>query len=194
MRILRAADYRKMPWKNGAGFTTEIAISPAGSALDDFDWRVSMARVEEDGAFSLFPEIDRTLLVLDGVGIVLTTTGLGTTGLDVTSAPYAFPGDQSTSARLTAGGITDLNIMSRRGRMRHEVERIDVEDAETIPLTSATLLFVEHGHLRVQASDRQETLAQADSVLLEPSARAVLITPAPAARVVIVAFSGDRPL
>ncbi|TIV75088.1 MAG: HutD family protein, partial [Mesorhizobium sp.] len=25
MRILRAADYRVMPWKNGGGTTTEIA-------------------------------------------------------------------------------------------------------------------------------------------------------------------------
>ncbi|MDP1908248.1 MAG: HutD family protein, partial [Hyphomicrobium sp.] len=43
MRILRAKDYRRMPWKNGGGETTEIAISPEGAALDSFDWRVSMA-------------------------------------------------------------------------------------------------------------------------------------------------------
>ncbi|RWP07744.1 HutD family protein, partial [Mesorhizobium sp.] len=28
MRILRAAEYRSMPWKNGGGVTTEIAVSP----------------------------------------------------------------------------------------------------------------------------------------------------------------------
>ncbi|WP_431460998.1 HutD family protein, partial [Klebsiella pneumoniae] len=33
MRILRAADYRSMPWKNGGGVTTEIAVSPAGAGL-----------------------------------------------------------------------------------------------------------------------------------------------------------------
>ncbi|TIV74879.1 MAG: HutD family protein, partial [Mesorhizobium sp.] len=31
MRILRAADYRVMPWKNGGGTTTEIAVSPDGA-------------------------------------------------------------------------------------------------------------------------------------------------------------------
>ena len=41
MRILRAPDYRRMPWKNGGGETTEIAVFPAGAGLDDFDWRVS---------------------------------------------------------------------------------------------------------------------------------------------------------
>ena len=51
-----------MPWKNGGGETAEIAVSPPGAALDDFDWRLSMARVETDGPFSAFPGIDRTLV------------------------------------------------------------------------------------------------------------------------------------
>jgi environmental stress-induced protein Ves len=191
MQILRAADYKKMPWKNGAGFTTEIAISPAGSALDAFDWRVSMARVEDNGAFSLFPEIDRTLLVLDGAGMALTTVNHGDAVLDTNSKPYAFPGDQPTSATLTAGGITDLNVMSRRSRIVHDVERIDLEDAETIPVASTMLVFVERGGLRVQAGPVQESLSQSDGVVLAPSAKAVLITPAPTARVVIIAFSAN---
>ena len=61
MRILRAPDYRVMPWKNGGGTTTEVAVSPEGAGLDHFDWRISMARVEQDGPFSTFPGIDRTL-------------------------------------------------------------------------------------------------------------------------------------
>ena len=39
MRILRGADYKRMPWKNGGGETVEIAVSPEGAALSDFDWR-----------------------------------------------------------------------------------------------------------------------------------------------------------
>ena len=68
MRILRAESYRRMPWKNGGGETTEIAVSPEGAGLDDFDWRVSMARVESSGPFSLFAGIDRTLAILEGEG------------------------------------------------------------------------------------------------------------------------------
>ena len=71
MRIIRAADCRRMPWKNGRGETVEIAISPDGAGIDDFDWRLSMARVETDGPFSLFAGIDRTLAVLEGEGIFL---------------------------------------------------------------------------------------------------------------------------
>ena len=72
MRIIRASDCKTTPWKNGGGSTTEIAIGPAGASLEDFDWRISMARVASDGPFSDFPGIDRTLAVIKGSGLVLT--------------------------------------------------------------------------------------------------------------------------
>ena len=75
MRLLRASDHRRMPWKNGGGMTVEIAVSPEGAGIEDFDWRVSMAFVEQDGPFSIFPGIDRTLAVLSGDGIVLHIAG-----------------------------------------------------------------------------------------------------------------------
>ena len=55
-----ASAQRRVRWKNGAGWTTEIAARPDG----DFDWRLSVAEVDEDSEFSRFPADDRTLLVL----------------------------------------------------------------------------------------------------------------------------------
>ncbi len=69
MRILRAADHKRMPWKNGGGETVEIAVAPQDAALGDFDWRISMATVAADGPFSIFPGIDRTLSILSGSGM-----------------------------------------------------------------------------------------------------------------------------
>ena len=43
MRRLTAKDYRIMPWKNGGGTTTEIAVFPAGASLETFEWRFSPA-------------------------------------------------------------------------------------------------------------------------------------------------------
>ena len=71
LTVLRAADHRTMPWKNGGGSTTEIAAAPDGAGIDAFDWRVSMAVVAADGPFSEFPGIDRTLSILDGSGLIL---------------------------------------------------------------------------------------------------------------------------
>lgn len=142
MRILRAADYRVMPWKNGGGTTTEIAVSPDGAGLDDFDWRISMARVETSGPFSSFAGIDRTLSVLEGDGVVLDIAGQPPTRLTEASAPLAFPGDVPTSAALIGGPITDLNVMTRRGRMAHKVERRALSSEIRIaPRADATLIL-----------------------------------------------------
>jgi environmental stress-induced protein Ves len=124
MRIIRTADCKTTPWKNGGGSTTEIAIGPPGASLEAFDWRVSMARIASDGAFSDFPGIDRTLAVVKGNGLVLIIGDNAPVTLSSGSDPVSFPGDTPTSARLTAGEITDLNVMTRRGRFSHRLLRI----------------------------------------------------------------------
>jgi environmental stress-induced protein Ves len=42
MQLLRAPEYPRMPWKNGAGTTLEV-MRDAGANLDGFGWRVSIA-------------------------------------------------------------------------------------------------------------------------------------------------------
>src|ERR1700722_4868372 len=69
--IIRAADLKAVPWKNGGGATREIAAAPQGSAFDAFDWRVSVADVSEAGAFSVFEGIDRVLTLIEGAEMVL---------------------------------------------------------------------------------------------------------------------------
>ncbi|MBB3772905.1 hypothetical protein FHS55_003530 [Angulomicrobium tetraedrale] len=123
MHILRAADHRVMPWKNGGGSTTEIAVFPANAGLDAFLWRVSMAGVSEDGPFSAFPAIDRSLAVLAGEGIVLEVEGQAAERVERESAPARFPGDVRTRASLVGGPILDLNVMTRRGRYAHRLTR-----------------------------------------------------------------------
>ncbi|MBN9467440.1 MAG: HutD family protein [Bosea sp.] len=124
MRIIRAADCRTMPWKNGGGTTTEIAVSPEGASLADFDWRISMAHVGADGPFSSFPGIDRTLSVLTGSGITLAFGDGERIKLDRASAPCPFAADRAVEGLLVDGPIDDLNVMSRRGRWRHRVKRL----------------------------------------------------------------------
>ncbi|RVD58769.1 HutD family protein [Mesorhizobium sp. M2D.F.Ca.ET.185.01.1.1] len=160
MRILRAAGYRVMPWKNGGGTTTEIAVLPDGAGLDDFDWRVSMARVETSGPFSSFAGIDRTLSVLEGEGIVLDIAGQPPARLTKASAPLAFPGDVPTGATLIGGPITDLNVMTRRDRMTHKVERRPLSgEIRIVPGAATTLVLV---------VDAGVTLFTGDTLDLEP--------------------------
>ena len=73
IRIIDSHTARQLPWKNGKGATLELAIAPPGAGLDDFDWRISSARVEGAGPFSHFPGIDRSLGLLSGAGLRLRT-------------------------------------------------------------------------------------------------------------------------
>lgn len=120
--ILRAATLRPVPWKNGGGVTTEYAVHPVGAGFDDFDWRISRANVASDGPFSRFPGIDRTLTVLSGAGIVLYFADRAVR-LTPRDPPFTFPGDVAVTGTLIDGPIDDLNIMTRRGRWQHRVDR-----------------------------------------------------------------------
>ena len=71
-RTIRHGDCPVMPWKNGQGSTTELAIEPPGAALDGFDWRISIAELRGSGPFSTFPGYDRIIVQLDGPPMILT--------------------------------------------------------------------------------------------------------------------------
>lgn len=126
MRILRAGSHRQMPWKNGGGVTTEVAISPPGATVDDFDWRISMAKVPASGPFSAFANIDRVLAVLDGE-MLLTIGDDRAVSMGPASPAIAFPGDVPTSA-VVLRDVTDLNVMTRRGIFSAEINRVDQAD------------------------------------------------------------------
>jgi uncharacterized protein len=139
-KILRPDDYRHMPWKNGGGVTVEIAIHPPGATLDTFDWRVSMASVVEDGPFSRFADIDRTLSVLSGEGLELFVAGDAPVILTMDSVPHGFAADADTRARLIDGPVTDFNVMTRRGRCRHSVQCVAAGSEDVALPAGATLL------------------------------------------------------
>ncbi|WP_027051413.1 HutD family protein [Mesorhizobium erdmanii] len=178
MRILRAADYRVMPWKNGGGTTTEIAVSPDGAGLDAFDWRVSMARVEGSGPFSSFAGIDRTLSVLEGEGIVLDVAGRPAARLTPASQPFAFPADLPTSATLIAGPITDLNVMTRRGRTAHSLERMTISRPMDIATESGSTLILCHKGEAALTGAGLVRLGPLDTLLLGPDAPVLNVKPA----------------
>jgi environmental stress-induced protein Ves len=145
-----------MPWKNGGGETREIAVSPEGATLDTLNWRVSLATVTEDGPFSVFKGVERTLCVIRGAGIQLQAGDRAPADLHVTSEPYAFDGEVATRARLIDGPIEDLNVMSRRGRFRHRVRRLAVNDALAIDTSAQTLMiYCQHGDLQCAAGEMQ---------------------------------------
>lgn len=180
--VLRSAEFSVQPWKNGGGTTTEIAAHPPGAGFDAFDWRISMARVDAAGPFSMFHGIDRSIGLLDGRGIDLHLAKRGAVALDMMSAPYAFPGDVPVSATLRDGPILDLNIMTRRGRWRHHLSRMSaVGTFELAQRGDVTVALLRGASATVSCSGHApERCDHGDAIVLDDSISLTVILGRPA--------------
>ncbi|MGN6738897.1 HutD/Ves family protein [Dyella sp.] len=116
-RILRSDELVPVPWRNGQGVTRELAIAPPGADTDDFLWRVSLADVVGPAPFSLFPGVDRSIVLIDGAGFRMTLDGTQEHDLTTPCVPFAFPGEAAVAVALAGGPTRDFNLMLRRGRV-----------------------------------------------------------------------------
>ncbi|MFD2271201.1 HutD family protein [Undibacterium arcticum] len=136
--------------------------------------------------FRVFPGIDRSLVVLDGGDLSLRLPGDQYQYLTPASAPYAFDGAAPISATLSAAAITDLNVMTRRDRCRHHLQRIawsdpiriDAADAGTTRLVFHALGVELHCH---SSATGQMIALPAGGTLLLDAADAIELKPASAA-------------
>lgn len=137
---LRSADYARTPWKNGLGFTDQIAIHPPKADLrrGDFIWRLSSARIERASPFSPFPQHDRVLVILSGAGVRLTHTFEEGADPEVVELgplePYEFPGDVPTHCELRDGPVVDLSVFFAKG-LDAQVEALEIRAGETTTIS-----------------------------------------------------------
>jgi environmental stress-induced protein Ves len=178
-----------MPWKNGGGETREIVVSPASATLDALDWRVSLATVAGDGPFSVFKGVERTLCVIRGAGIQLQAGDRASVDLHVASEPYTFDGEAATHSRLINGPIEDLNVMSRRGRFRHSVRRLALNDDSVIDTNAQTLIvYCQHGDVQCSAGEASENVQADDSVIIDSPVTCLRFVTTPTAEIIVVEF------
>ncbi len=135
---LSSADYKQMLWKNGAGYTVELARSE-GNSLEEFDWRISMADVKTAGVFSKFEGMQRILTVLQGQGIML--------NIDhhlkhlQTLESVTFSGDSVVSCELLNGEIRDFNLIYDPKKFHADYEWM-FESVFSEIKSSADLIFI----------------------------------------------------
>lgn len=167
--LIPFAGLSPVPWKNGGGSTTEIAIGPPDSGFEDFDWRVSLATIEKDGAFSAFPGVDRTLALVEGHGMTLDIDGEPTL-LTETEPVAAFDGSSQVMAKLSRGGSTDFNAMTRSERCYHTFGRRRLSGNSTfVARADVTVLFLAEGDaLELRNEQERIGLVRFDAVVLEP--------------------------
>ena len=133
-----------IPWRNGGGITREMLAFPDA---ENWIWRISVAEVASDGAFSYFPGVQRWLAILSGAGVRLSMDA-EVIELTERSAPLAFSGATAVHCNLLHGPVQDLNLMLRAGpnlkqanvgQMRRIFgkQRFVIDAAKTVAIYSA---------------------------------------------------------
>lgn len=167
IELIRADQYTKMLWKNGAGFTLEIARSQGET---DFDWRISMADVTTSGPFSLFPNKQRIISVLDGQGMVLHVDDLPAKTLNQGDI-FAFHGESQVQSELIDGAIRDLNLIYDPAKFHARFQWLN-DAAEQAFISSADLIFIfnQGGETQVKVDDHSVQLATQETLKIERNA------------------------
>lgn len=149
--IVPANEYRRLRWRNGAGWTREIVcarVDPTDrvrgrpcadfqAAAGDWDFRLSIAEIERDGAYSAYPGIDRQQVLLSGAGFELRWPDGRTLRAEPPRGRLAFAGEQAPECRLLAGPAQAFNVFTLRRRAGAQVLHR--------PLVGAMVFFPEPG-------------------------------------------------
>ena len=131
-RVIPANEYRRIRWRNGQGWTREIH---AEGTAEDWSWRLSIAEIEHDAAFSLFPGVDRELMLLSGDGLRLRFDDGECVELSPPHDRHRFAGERALTGELVDGTTHDFNLMWRRERFEAELWRR--------PMVGAMVVFAE---------------------------------------------------
>ena len=102
--------YRRTPWKNGGGVTTDIAF-------EGEMWRLSRTPITAAGPFSDYAGFDRLQVLIAGRGLVLQTPD-GEIDVRTPFRPVHFAGETPITSRLEAGPVEVINLMGERSRVR----------------------------------------------------------------------------
>jgi environmental stress-induced protein Ves len=165
-RVVPANEYRRERWRNGAGWTREIAVGPEKEGA--WIWRLSIAEIEQDAPFSRFEGIDREIVLLSGNGVRLHFDDGSVHALEPPHGRLRFAGETGVQGALIDGATQDFNLMWRR----------DAIDAQLWhrPLVGPMVIFADPGatwvvHLlagqaRFADDSRLPDLAAGDTALL----------------------------
>jgi len=168
--VIPANEYRRERWRNQLGWTREIYRSPEEG---EWNWRLSIAEIERDSAFSSFPGVDRELVLLSGNGLRLRFDDGEVHELEPPHGKLRFAGERSVTGELVDGPTHDFNLMWRRDKVQ--------ADLWHRPLVGPMVIFVEPGttwavhllagHARFADESGLPGLEAADTAILQAGAK-----------------------
>ncbi|MDR7083457.1 environmental stress-induced protein Ves [Arthrobacter ginsengisoli] len=173
MQIIRYAELKAQPWRNGGGVTRELASQPTAVPAPDgsgqasgWDWRVSIAEISKAGDFSAFPGMDRVLTVVEGELLLLSVDG-AERPLEK-YRPFRFSGDAAAAGALPTGDIRDLNVITRSGAFKGYTSIIELSKKRAHPVFGGQLGILLQGQATAApgtAAGTSETAAAAPTTL-----------------------------
>ena len=191
LKLLRDGTYDRKPWKNGGGITEDVWLYPEGASHDDFDIRLSLAEISQDGPFSSFPGIDRTITLVGGDPFVLAFGNGESHRLD-RLVPLSFDGVLKPHSRLDGEPSRDFNVMTRRGRWTHQVTvhrdggsmslELEAGDVAVLHAVTGSWQAGANGNV-VEAGPRDTVIAKGETGLLaqgKPASEAIVAIMRPA--------------
>lgn len=166
IQVLSTAHYIKMPWKNGQGFTLEIARSH-GDGLDDFDWRISIADVKTAGVFSHFLNKQRIIGVLEGDELVLHLEQQVPVTLK-NKQFFAFQGEENVYAEVPQGPIRDFNLIYDPQRYTARLQWINAISTESwLSDADQVIIFNSYSELSIWVDGTEYHLAEQETLLVK---------------------------
>lgn len=173
---IRPEDYRKIPWRNGRGESTVIAVSPAdaGPEPGDFRWRVGIAEIASAEPFSNFPGYERIIMVIDGTGLLLDHGKEGGQARLDLLMPHWFQGDWDTQCWPLQGPVRDFNVLTRYDAASGTLSTLHLGgDPVRYPLREMTsLIYCLKGKIRVEihADGTVRGIAEGETLRIDHSA------------------------
>lgn len=170
-RLLHPSDYRRMRWKNGGGWTMELAKSPDGDG-DAFDWRISIADIESSGPFSTFAGYDRVIGLLEGIGMELRFDTAESVRLERRLQFTRFSGEWQTEGVLISGPVRDFNVIVKRDAFSAEVLHRPLVGPMVFFRDAVWFVYLAGGQAQAKCGSEQCALDAGSSLLLLPQAGA----------------------
>lgn len=181
MEIIRYAELKAHPWRNGGGVTREVARHPRTPSVqtalqpalqktaqdNSWDWRVSIAEVSKAGPFSAFAGMDRVLTVIDGELLLLSVDG-AEHPLEK-YRPFRFSGDAAAAGALPTGDIRDLNVITRNGAFKGYTSIIELSKKRAHPVFEGQFGILLQGQGTVSPGTAGDPAPGADSAVGTPT-------------------------
>lgn len=110
-QVIPANEYRRERWRNGDGWTREIARDGG----DAWTWRLSIAEIERESAFSMFAGVEREQVLLAGNGLRLSFDDGDTAELLPPHGRCRYAGERGLRGEPVDGPVHAFNLMWRCG-------------------------------------------------------------------------------